>query len=167
MRSIEAQRAPLRATTAASMVAAIFLLLLMPDFALDQFRLWDSLSTVGAYAVFLPWLVFPGLAALIAVRSSSETAVTAVAVLLPSLWTASQVAGPPLDLLDIGLPFAVAGGVAVGVWVGTDVLRRGGRGRTAAGMVAAALAALVVGVLMAIPALAQPGFMDPMPRELL
>ncbi len=160
---VDAQaRTAMPTAIAASMVVAIFVLLYVSNFAIDQLRLRDDIPTLGGFGWYVPWLLYPGLAAWFAVRAASEPVVTVVAMLLPALVLALSIARPPLDLVDLGYPLAAAAGVFFGMWAGTDVMRRVGRGGTAAGIVAATLAGLVGAVLVGLPALATPGFMDPM-----
>jgi hypothetical protein len=143
------------------MVMAVFLLLGLPAVAVDQFRI-DWWPTLGGLGWLIPWLLYPGLASLIASRSSSETAVTVVAVLLPALAIVIDMVRPPIDLIDVFVPLAVAAGVYAGTWAGTTAIRESGRNGPVLGIVVAASAGLFVAALVALPALLQPGYMDPM-----
>jgi hypothetical protein len=147
---------------AASMVVAIFVVLYVSNFAIDQLRLRDDVPTLGGFGWYLPWLFYPGLAAWFAVRAASELVVTVVAMLLAALVLALAIASPPLDVVDLGYPFAAAAGVFFGMWAGTEVMRRVRRGGAVSGIAAAALAGVVGAAIVGLPALASPGFMEPM-----
>jgi hypothetical protein len=159
---VDVQARPMPTAIAASMVVAVFVLLYVSNLAIDQLRLRDDVPTLGGFGWFLPWLLYPGLTAWIAVRAVSEPVVTVLAMLLPALVLALSIARPPLDMVDVGYPLAAAAGVFFGMWAGTDMMRRVGHGGTAAGFVAASLAGLVSAALVGLPALATPGFMEPM-----
>jgi hypothetical protein len=136
------------------MVVGVFVVLLAADLAIDSFR--TPIPPLGGFDVFLPWLVFPGAAAAIAVRSTSPLVVTGVATVLALLAMAVAFVRPPLDGAEVGVSLAAAEGALLGTWAGVLTMRRPGRSATVAGIMVAAGVGTVAAAAIFFPALATP-----------
>lgn len=150
MRSLSADRRSVGAPTAVAIVVLVFGLQVATSFAIGKFGLLDPVSRYLGLGVWIPWLAYPGLVAVVAVRSRSELAVTAVAMLLPALPVAAYFVSSRFQLTDSIVPLAVAAGVFAGTWAGTSLMRADGPMRAAIGLVIAGGVGGVVVVVFGI-----------------
>ncbi len=137
------------------MVVAVFFILLSVGPVVSWLADLGIVPSLGGLTIFVPWLLYAALATLIAVRSKAEAAVTATAMLLPSIYVAANYVAeggsvwPPLAVM---LSLAPALGVFLGMWGGSAVMRPGGATRTIAGFMAAAALSFVGAAVLAVPA---------------
>jgi hypothetical protein len=102
----------------------------------------------------MPWLLFAGFVAMLAIRSRSEAAVTATAMVLPSMYEALNFEGYAFVSELVLFSLAPALGVFLGVRGGCAVMRRTvPPGRTIAGFLVAGALSFLGFAILAIPAL--------------
>ena len=152
-------RPPLSGAVASSMVVAVFIVLVVVSWVLSglvevERHVHPTFGgyTTLVYMIFMPWLLFAGFVAMLAVRSSSEAAVTATAMVLPSIYVAVNFEGYAFVSELVLLSLAPALAVFLGVRGGSAVLRPGGADRTIAGFLVAGALSFIGAASLFVPA---------------
>ena len=144
----------LSGAVASSMVVAVFILLCVAASVLPGLVARHVLPPLGGYTILTPWLLFAGFVTMLAVRSSSEAAVTATAMVLPSMYVAVNFEGYAFVSEYVLLSLAPALGVFLGVRGGSAVMRRTAPpGRTIAGFLVAGALSVLGAASLVIPAI--------------
>jgi hypothetical protein len=102
--------------------------------------------------VWTGWGVYPGFASFLAIRARSELTVTAVAVLAPALIQAPFNEIGQSTMSNFLIPLSIAGGIFVGMWAASALMRRPGLGRTLIGFVAGGALGYLVAIVLIAPA---------------